>query len=70
MKLNVNNATIDQTGYKVTHSLVGTSFVNGDEYYVTVEAANTAGSTNLTASPTTVRLHITATVSASAQAPA
>jgi len=56
VQFHLNNKTVDQTVYNVTHSLVGTSFVNGDNYYVTVEASNTAGSTNVTATQTTVSL--------------
>jgi len=58
VQFHLNNKTVDQTVYNVTHSLVGTSFVNGNNYYVTVEASNTAGSTNVTASQTTVRLFL------------
>ena len=49
-----NNVTVNQTLYTVQHTLNGTSFVNSDSYYVTVEARDTAGSTNVTANRTTV----------------
>ena len=55
MQFNINNGTVSQTLYKVTYTLNGTNFVNGDKYYVTVEARNTAGSTNVTATATTAR---------------
>ena len=48
------NTTVNQTLYTVQHILNGTSFVDNDNYYVTVEAYNTAGSANQTANSTTV----------------
>ncbi len=56
IELQLNNATIKQTQYTIQHNLTGTSFVNNDSYYVTVQARNTAGSTNVTANSTTVCL--------------